>query len=191
MTRINDQVMGEIAAELDNSDQIQSGALGKNLQAVLNADEFRRRYVQIEEVGVPDAIADTFVIIRIRTGFRYRVDRVAWNNQQAGAAANLLMVIERTDPAVANFRNVIGNAVLPAATFQAVVGDMFVMATASVDEQRPGPFIVPALAELRFDLTKFGGGILEAGAQILTLFGERLPPERDWERTRADTVLVG
>jgi len=191
MTRINDQVIGSIGAELQNADVIQSGTLNPTLQPVLNAEEFRNEYVNITESAVPDGLADTFVIIRIRTGFRYRVDRVTWHNQQPGAEARLVTAIDRTDPSVADFKIVLGNATLPVASIEPVVGVMAQMAQTLANEQRPGPFIVPALAELVFDLRKEGGGILEAGAQILTLFGERLPPERSWDRVRANTVLVG
>jgi len=191
MTRINDQVMGEIAADLENSDTIQSGVLADFLQPVLDADEFRRQLVQITEVGVPDAIADTFVIIRIRTGYRYRVDFVSWQNQQVGSKADLTITISRTDPAIANFGIRQGNIVIDDGAKELVVGPMALMAQSLANEQRPGPFIVPASAELTFDLRKTGGGILEAGAQILELMGTRLPNERNWERFRAQTVLVG
>ena len=191
MTRINDQVMGEIAAELDNSDQIQSGILSPNLQSVLDADEFRRQLVQITEVGVPDAVNDTFVIIRIRTGFRYRVDFVSWQNQQPGSEVDVTITISRTDPSVANFGLRQGNATINDASKELIVGPMSQMAPTTFFQQRPGSFIVPSVAELTFDCRKTGGGILEAGAQILELMGTRLPAERSWDRFRAQTVLVG
>jgi len=190
MTRINDQVIGQIAADLDNADTIQSGVLNPTLQPVLNAEEFRKKYVQIQETAVT-AATDVSVVIRIRTKFRWRVLRAAWKNTMVNDKALVVISSDRTVPVVPGFFQRLGEAEIKKASEEVIIGDMSPDFQSTQQEQRPGPFIIPAAGELRFDITSMAaGGLFELGTQVLELFGERLPDERSWDRIRANTVVV-
>jgi len=195
MPPLNDDILAQIGLDWGDNSVYGSPSLVEALLPTLDAQEYRRRLVQVREFGIADGVGDTFVLIRLRPGPRtaWLVIGASWENQQAGAEADLIMRVERTVPAVPDFRRTVGVAMLPEATTEVVVGPMALVTAAvpSRNEQRPFEILVPALSELRFDLTKTGGGILEAGAQILEMTMLEIPRERSWERFRAQTVIVG
>jgi len=103
----------------------------------------------------------------------------------------LLMSTDRKDPDVPDSFIHQGRATVNKGVTEVVVGPQAFSQASVSDNDRPFSIFVPASAELRFDLTKLGGGVLESGSQVLQMFIEELPPERSYERFRAQTVLVG
>jgi len=188
---LSDDFLQAIALDF-NSEQPRGGAtILPALLATVESQQYRRIFRNVQETGLPDGVTNTSVIVRLRPKtVAWMVRVVSWNNGQAGSGAELIMSTDRKDPDVPNSFIHQGRATIASASNEVVVGPMsFTMATVTNNE-RPFEIFVPAAAELRFELRKVGGGILEGGAQTLQMFIEEMPPERSYARFRAQTVLV-
>jgi len=188
---LSDDFLVAIALDFNDEQNQQAAQFIKGLLPVVQAQDYRRVFRYVQETGLPDGVTDTTVIVRLRPKpVAWRVHTVSWNNGQPGSAAQLLMSTDRKDPDAPNAFIHQGRATIGQGRTELVVGPQaFSMAT-SFDNERPFQIFVPSAAELRFDLTKVGGGLLEAGSQVLQMVVEELPPERDYERFKAQTVLV-
>jgi len=194
MPPLNDDILAVLGTDFGDNSVYPSPGLLNALIPVLEVEAYRRRLVQITEFVVANGTTNTTVTMRMRPGpdTAWLVVGAAWQNQQPGSEAALEMLLERTDPAVPDFFRIVGNAVIMRASTEVVVGPMALQTTAVpvTSEQRPAEIFVPADAELRFNLTKSGGGVLEGGAQRLELSLLEVPRQKTWVRFRAQTVLV-
>ena len=192
---LNDPVLTAIAGQYgDKTTSFPSPDLPVTVSPVVVADDYRRKLVQVRELGIADGVADTKVIIRLRPteGRSWLVIRADWENQQVAQRALIDMRTERTDPAVIDYRNDVGQVTVGFAQVMPIIGQFsFDRAFAPVNPQMiPKNILVPAGAELRFDMSEPGGAILNAGAQILQMTMLEIPPQQSWDRFRAQTVQV-
>lgn len=187
MTDINDLLFSEIANDLANGKQVPSGQLSSVLQAVVQAQDYRTKYLQVFESGVAVAGVSVAFTVRIRFGVRVMVERVAYVNQQVADTTRVFTSIDRLNKP--SFAMRFGAATVAPAAFSQIVGEMAISKDIVVDDQMPGPFVVPSDGELRFDAFA-PAGTFTAGAQQVFVFAREMPQERDWQRFKAQTVLI-
>lgn len=191
MTLINDQVMPELSEDFGSAVQVPSGIVLPNIQATALVEDYRRVVSSARDVAVTLAgsVNVTFTFVAPTTESRrwifarilasLAVDITTVGTLQRGASVNLQQEFLTGTSGATVSMYLIGRYahVSPSLAINS-------------NSQLPREVLQPNDSEMRFKISRKGGGVLGAGSVTLETMWMREPPLRRWITGRAQSRVV-
>jgi len=191
VTLINDQVMPELSEDFGSAVQVPSGIVLPNIQATALVEDYRRVVSSARDVAVTLAgsVNVTFTFVAPTTESRrwifarilasLAVDITTVGTLQRGASVNLQQEFLTGTSGATVSMYLIGRYahVSPSLAINS-------------NSQLPAEVLQPNDSEMRFKISRKGGGVLGAGSVTLETMWMREPPLRRWITGRAQSRVV-